>query len=222
LRHLKVGAPPQTYDGPKSPRDSELLHSVLDADRNGVSQYVLEIGCGDRTQESCFAHRGMKYVGFDVTGSQADLIADAHFIPFRDSSFDTVFSHSVWEHLNDPHSAAAEVARVLSPGGLFFGVVSQGEPFHDSYFHHTAWGLASLAASSGLTLHRLWGARTTIEALSRMGRYMGPTRLALRLLGRINDRVAPLTPRRQKFSNDECFWDELHTSGSIAFVFRKP
>ena len=56
---------------------------------------------------------------------------------FAAASIDLVFSYAVFEHLHNPDLAAAEVARVLLPDGLFFGVVSQGEPFYKSYSHHT-------------------------------------------------------------------------------------
>lgn len=45
---------------------------------------------------------------------------DAQAMPFDDGSFDAVTSTSVFEHLPDPAKAAAEVARVLRPGGVAY------------------------------------------------------------------------------------------------------
>jgi malonyl-CoA O-methyltransferase len=51
---------------------------------------------------------------------------DARHLPFRDGSFNTVVSSSVYQWLDDLPAAFAEVARVLRPGGLF-GVALFGE-----------------------------------------------------------------------------------------------
>ena len=90
----------------------------------------------------------------DYAHSEADLLADAHAIPFADDSFDCIFSYAVLEHLHNPFVALSEVARVLRPGGWFIGTVSQGEPFHSSYFHHTPWALLSLVREIPGTAHR--------------------------------------------------------------------
>jgi ubiquinone/menaquinone biosynthesis C-methylase UbiE len=46
--------------------------------------------------------------------------ADILQLPFRDASFDTVFSFETIEHVADPGTAAQELARVLKPGGVLF------------------------------------------------------------------------------------------------------
>jgi ubiquinone/menaquinone biosynthesis C-methylase UbiE len=43
--------------------------------------------------------------------------ADAHALPFADSSFDAVLSTQVYEYVDDLPAALAEAHRVLSPGG---------------------------------------------------------------------------------------------------------
>ena len=43
--------------------------------------------------------------------------ADAHALPFADSSFDAVVSTQVYEYVDDLPAALAEAHRVLSPGG---------------------------------------------------------------------------------------------------------
>lgn len=46
-----------------------------------------------------------------------DVVGDAHHMPFADAVFDRVFAFNVFEHLRDPKRAAAEIRRVLKPGG---------------------------------------------------------------------------------------------------------
>lgn len=46
--------------------------------------------------------------------------ADATRLPFRDGSFDLVFSHSVIEHVASAEAYLAECQRVLRPGGVLY------------------------------------------------------------------------------------------------------
>lgn len=47
------------------------------------------------------------------------LVADARFLPFKEASFDTVFSYSVLQHLSKDNVqlVVSEVSRILNPGG---------------------------------------------------------------------------------------------------------
>lgn len=86
----------------------------------------------------------------DVDGLEANplgtkMLAEGQRLPFKNRSFDLVFSEFVFEHLPDPHSALREINRVLRPGGSFVVVV----PNPDHYY----------ARISGLTpfwFHKLW------------------------------------------------------------------
>ena len=183
---------------------------------------LLDLGCGPRDQALPVRHLGFRYVGIDIEGETADLLADAHAIPFRSGSFDAVLAYAIFEHLQNPFDAVAEVARVLRPGGVFVGVIAQGEPFHASYFHHTAWGIASLVASADdLTLVRLWKSRDTLAALATMGRYPRLIRIALAMLHRIDAACPWLAPRRLRWSERERQINALHRAGSICFLVRK-
>jgi SAM-dependent methyltransferase len=129
---------------------------------------------------------GHAYVAIDNGTAAADLLGDAHAIPFQADSFDCVFSYAVLAHLHSPFLALHEIRRVLRPGGVFCGTVSQGEAFQSSLFHHTAWGLISLAASSEMAILRLWPSYDTLLSLDKMGRYPRLPPWA----GSINDHLA--------------------------------
>ncbi len=46
------------------------------------------------------------------------LEANIYALPFSDDSFDAVFSHALFEHLQEPVKALRELWRVLKPGGI--------------------------------------------------------------------------------------------------------
>jgi SAM-dependent methyltransferase len=98
LQHCVIERPPITYLGPRSARDSrELFSSVLAHIRRGQS--LLDLGCGPRDQAVATAYLGLRYVGVDYAAPSADVLADAHALPFQADSFDFVLSYAVLEHL---------------------------------------------------------------------------------------------------------------------------
>ncbi|MGH9278697.1 MAG: methyltransferase domain-containing protein [Acidimicrobiales bacterium] len=55
-----------------------------------------------------------------IPGPEVNLICDAHSLPFGDASVDCVVAQAVLEHVLDPALCAAQIARVLKPGGLLY------------------------------------------------------------------------------------------------------
>jgi SAM-dependent methyltransferase len=53
-----------------------------------------------------------------LEGRAEFVCGDLYRLPFPDSSLDIAFSDSVFEHLDDPAGALAELRRVLRPGGI--------------------------------------------------------------------------------------------------------
>lgn len=74
-------------------------------------------------------------------------------MPFDDGTFDVVFCRQVLEHVRHPDDVIAEVSRILRPGGIFVGSVSQLEPYHNhSIFNWTSYGVVSVFEAYGLTV----------------------------------------------------------------------
>jgi SAM-dependent methyltransferase len=133
--------------------------------------------------------------------------------------FDAVLAYAVLEHLYTPALALREVTRVLRPEGIFFGTVSQGEPFHDSYFHHTAWAVMSSFAAAGLRVLRLWSSYDTLHSLATMGRYARVVKGLIEAVYRV-DRSMPFLAPRVFFrsSKQEKQLEELYRAASLCFV----
>lgn len=72
--------------------------------------HTLDVGCGKNPQGN---------VSIDINfSSLANVICDAHYLPFRDNVFlRIVLSHSL-EHMRNPYSVLEEVKRVLKRGGI--------------------------------------------------------------------------------------------------------
>jgi SAM-dependent methyltransferase len=72
-----------------------------------------------------------------------DVVADAHNIPFEDSSFDVVLSEFMLEHVQDPFRICAEMSGVLKPGGTLYVSCPFIHPYHafpSDYFRFTHQG----------------------------------------------------------------------------------
>ena len=95
---------------------------------------VLEYGCGGAQFSTALAGLGANVVGLDIStnqlrhaqrhmaeqGQSVPLVqASAHMTPFRDESFDVVFSDYGATTFVDPYLTVPEAARVLKPGGIF-------------------------------------------------------------------------------------------------------
>ncbi len=64
------------------------------------------------------------------------LVGDATQMPLADDAFDAVVSLNTLEHIDDPKRAAAEMLRVLRPGGTVFIHTAFLQPLHADPYHY--------------------------------------------------------------------------------------
>jgi SAM-dependent methyltransferase len=95
----------------------------------------LEIGGGDGFLASLVAEHCRSFVTTDsyrarladgapaLPGNVRRLVCDAARLPFKDASFDFVFSSSVLEHIRDRAPVYRELRRCLRPGGVMLHIM---------------------------------------------------------------------------------------------------
>jgi SAM-dependent methyltransferase len=109
-------------------KNSEEFYPVFPL---GSDSILLHLGCGD------VPSRDPRVISLDILPTNsADLVAEAEALPFQDDSFDFVVSGAVFEHLYDPLAAAAEVRRVLKPGGCFYIDTAFMQSYHGFPSHY--------------------------------------------------------------------------------------
>jgi SAM-dependent methyltransferase len=138
-------------------RDLKARFNIVDTEN--VSDHPLEpvmIQAAESNPDRLFLDigAGFKYKCYDnvvnveiVDYPSTDVVAAGGQLPFLDNSFDGVFSSVVLEHVNDPFGCAAEMTRILKPGGELLCSAPFLQPRHgfpNHYYNMTAEGLINL------------------------------------------------------------------------------
>ena len=101
-----------------------------EAELNG--QLLLDVGCGNGILCKSLAEKGATVFGIDYSTSVWNaekamqhpnvcyLQADLHFLPFKDNSFDVVYSNGVIHHTPNTENAFQKVATKVKSGGKYY------------------------------------------------------------------------------------------------------
>lgn len=122
----------QTWDPLTYERNGAFVHElaggVLEWLNAQPGEYILDLGCGDGQLTHRIADSGAHVLGVDASpamvaaarrqGLEAEQ-AKAEALPFRDTTFDAVFSNAALHWVRGQDAMLAQVHRVLKPGGRF-------------------------------------------------------------------------------------------------------
>ena len=135
-----------------------------------------EIGSGADELYSAEA----QIVGTDVYSSpHVDYVADAHYLPFKDKTFDGVLIQAVLEHVVDPQIVVSEIYRVLKQDGLVYAETPFMQQVHEGAYDFTRFTVVGhrylfkhferidVGGLDGVGVVLAWSIRSFVRALTR-------------------------------------------------------
>jgi len=133
---------------PHTDYPNKMCSYLFDRFNMQKGQTLLDLGCGRGDFAKAFKNAGLLVKGLDLQKSSADILEGIEVFyvnfehdkfPFKDESFDVVFSKSVIEHIQDPEHFTKETMRILKPGGKIVTMTpdwyTQQFIFYDDYTH---------------------------------------------------------------------------------------
>jgi SAM-dependent methyltransferase len=147
---------------------------------------ALDIGAAGGGNTRVLKAHGWQAVALEWSGSAAEVAhargvptvrADARELPLRSRTCGLVTAFDVLEHIDEDYLAAAEIARVLQPGGTALIAVPCGMALwsaHDDAVGHmrrySRSELANLIKKAGLTLEKMWSWNVLLRPVVAMRR----------------------------------------------------
>jgi SAM-dependent methyltransferase len=132
---------PNPFFHPKnSPADIVLEQLIAETLQQHSKPLALNIGSRSKHKTHI--------INMDIAqNGDADVIADATYMPFADNSFDLIINIAVMEHTKLPHIIAAECYRILKPGGKLYCAIPFFQMYHPDPIdvqRYTVTGISNL------------------------------------------------------------------------------
>jgi SAM-dependent methyltransferase len=115
----------------------------------GRQLVVLDIGGRYQPYRPLLENRMQRYFALDVLGtSLVDAVGTGEKLPFKSDTFDLVLATGVFEYFPEPRIAAAEIHRILKPGGYLLMSVAAVAPraVDEEHWHYLPAGLKFVLA----------------------------------------------------------------------------
>ncbi len=156
-----------------------MLEGSLHRCRQYVVGRVLDVGCGQRPYEKSYFAGAASYVGVDylTDRSSPDVVSSGLALPFFETSFDTVVSTEVLEHVPDPLVALKEMRRVLRPNGHLVLSAPYYWPRHEvpyDFFRYPYDGFTNLLKLAGWDVVRLFSRGRSYAFLGQVIQHIHP------------------------------------------------
>lgn len=130
IKFFDAHAAEASYDVFTPQSNERLIDAIVRLGKFGVGSRVADLGCGSGVFTNLLRQRGCHAVGLDISPKLTEigrrsfanvefLEGDVELLPFATASFDGILLSGIVHHLPDAKCCAAEVFRVLRPGGRF-------------------------------------------------------------------------------------------------------
>jgi len=157
----------------------DFMQRLLD---HSDSPKVLIIGGAEKGEgvEALYRHEKIEVDTTDIYASEyVDLIADAHYLPISDSSYDGVWIQAVLEHVVDPDRVCSEIYRILKTNGIVYSETPFMQQVHEGAYDFTRYtvtghrylfrnfSLISLGGLRGSEVVLAWSLKYFVWSLTR-------------------------------------------------------
>ena len=107
-----------------------------------ASPKILVIGSGEMGSgtEELWSNAGIEIHGIDVYMSDTvDAICDAHYLPFKNESYDGIWIQAVLEHVVQPNVVVDEIYRTLKVNGIVYAETPFMQQVHEGAYDFTRY-----------------------------------------------------------------------------------